>query len=69
MRLTVQAGGGPYGIVMWDAAQYVTTRPPQTATVTTLYLKRTDGSQGRLRIYFQYVVTYYFHWYTLISGS
>ena len=56
VRLTVQADGGPYGKVMWEAAQYVTSRPPQTAALTTLFVTRTDGSQGHLRIYFQYVV-------------
>jgi len=56
VRLTVQAGGGPYGRVSWEAAEYVSSRPPQTAVMTTLYLTRTGGSQGRLRIYYQYVV-------------
>jgi len=56
VRLTIQVDGGPYGKVTWEAAQYVTSRPPRTASLTTLYLTRTDGSQGRLRIYFQYVV-------------
>ena len=56
MRLTIQAGGGPYGKVTWEAAEYVSSRPPQTAVMTTLYLTRTGGSQGHLRIYYQYVV-------------
>ena len=60
MRLTVKAGGGPYGQVLWEAAQYVTSRPPQTATIATLYLTRTDGSQGHLRIYYRYVVKFSF---------
>jgi len=56
VRLTIQAGGGPYGRVTWEAAEYVSSRPPQTAVMTTLYLTRTGGSQGHLRIYYQYVV-------------
>jgi len=54
VRLTVQSSGGPYGRVMWESAQYATSRPSQTAAFTTLYLSRTEGSQGRLRVFYRY---------------
>jgi len=54
VRLSVKAGGGPYGRVMWMSNEYVTSRPPQTAALTTLYLTRSDGSRGRLRVFYRY---------------
>jgi len=53
VRLTVRAGGGPYGKVRWEKAKYMTSRRPQTASMTMLYLTRTGGSQGRLRIHYR----------------
>jgi len=58
MRLTVQSDGGPYGRVSWQATEYVTSRPSETATLTTLYLTRTQGSAGQLRIFYRYLVAH-----------
>jgi len=58
VRLTVQSSGGPYGRVMWESAEYVTTRPSQTAALTTLYLSRTEGSRGRLRVFYRYLLVF-----------
>jgi len=59
VRLRVQSSGGPYGRVMWESERYITSRPSQTANITTLYLSRTDGSQGRLRIFYRYIFKIY----------
>ena len=59
MRLTVHASGGPYGRVLWESERYITSRPSQTANITTLYLSRTEGSRGRLRIFYRYLFKMY----------
>ena len=55
VRLTARSSGGPYGRVAWQSSQYITSRPSQTAALTALYLARTGGAHGRLRVFYRYI--------------
>jgi len=51
-RLSVLSSGWPYGSVSWNSLLYSTVRPNVSASYVLLNLVRTDGTSGRIRIFY-----------------